>query len=482
VRLRATADRAPQIGAQELLLVTSAALTAAALTLADQAAGLLMSAAQTAVLGSLFVRAVRGRRGWRSAELVVATAWSVLFTVPCWLYAIDPDLLDIGTPARATLIVNIALYAYLLGLMLRSPTGPPVDGPISVSPMRPQERILIAWWLFGFAALAAVLLRHGDPLDYLTHLDRSAALNLGAFYLVAMALVMRFAALAWAAGSWSCGQRLDRRAVALAVAGTVLIGLTGGRLFVAVALADFLLLYVLLRRPIRLRRVVPYVLAIGILIVFGIGTLKRHQGYNATHPAAEVGLLRYATHQAPSEFASAYANNYADGVRLVAIADHLVPRAADWEGGRALVEMALKPLPRSIRPALDRQDVLQQAFNPTEEYAYAMPLIATAFLAGGLLVVFSVSLITGALVGWLDRRLASDTLSARSAAVLVVAIVSFPSVMRSGIPAGVVLLLVDVVGIWVVARTGLRPRDEPSVAQPSADADAAMLRGSGSPN
>ena len=113
----------------------------------------------------------------------------------------------------------------------------------------PRSRALIAWWLVGFVALAVVLLRHGSPLEYIGHLDRSATLNRGAFSIVAVALIMRFAALAWAAGSWSQGERMESRALVLAVTGTVLIGLTGGRLFVVVALADFLLLYVLLRRP-----------------------------------------------------------------------------------------------------------------------------------------------------------------------------------------------------------------------------------------
>jgi len=352
---------------------------------------------------------------------------------------------------------------------------------MAVTAMQPQPRVLVAWWLLGFAALAALLLRHTNPLDYLLHLDRSAALNLGAFYLVALALLMRFAALAWAAGRWSRGEALEPLAIALAVVGTGLIALTGSRLFVALALADFLLLYVLLRRPVALRRVAPYVLAIGVFIVFGVGTLKRYQGYNASHPDAKVTLAHYATEQAPSELASAYANNYVDGVRLVAIADRLVPRSADWEGGRALLEMAIKPLPRPIRPDIERQDVLREAFNPTEDYAFAMPLVAIAFLAGGILVVLLVSLGTGALVGWLDRGLSTDWGSPARAAVLVVAVISFPSVMRGGVPAGVVLLLIDVAGMWVVARTGLSRAGPPAAAHMPA-ADVAMPPGSGSPN
>ena len=482
MRVGAIAHRLAHPSAEPWLLLASGLLTALGLALADQSAAVMLSAAQTVLLVSLFLRSVGGRRGWRSAEFVVATAWMLLFTVPCWLYALDWTLLDQGTPARATLIVNIALYGYLLGLLLRPRTGLPVEGPVAVAPMQPRARVLIGWWMLGIASLAALLLRHGNPLDYLLHLDRSAALNLGAFYLVALALVMRFAALAWAAGSWSRGEPMPRLAIALALGGTVLIGLTGGRLFIAVALADFLLLYVLLRRPIALRRAAPFVIAIGLLIIFGLGTLKRYQGYNAAHPKARVSLPHYAIKQAPSEFASAYANNYVDSVRLLAIADRLVPRSADWEGDRALLEMAVKPLPRAIRPKIERQDVLRTAFNPTEDYAFAMPLIGTSFLAGGALVVLLVSIGTGALVAALDRRLASDDLSARDAVVLVVAVVAFPNVMRGGLPAGVVLLLVDVVGMWVVARTGLRAGSEEAVAQPSAADDAAMLRGTGSPN
>lgn len=454
------ARRGRRHDAQLWLLLVAGILTAAGLALIGQAAALMFCAAQTAALCGICVRAVGGRRGWRSAQLIVAVAWGVLFTLPCWLYGLDPELLDTGTPARATLIVNIALYGYLLGLMLRPTGGPPVDGTLPVAPMQPRSRALIAWWLVGFVALAVVLLRHGSPLEYIGHLDRSAALNRGAFAIVAVALIMRFAALAWAAGSWSQGERMESRALVLAVTGTVLIGLTGGRLFVVVALADFLLLYVLLRRPIPLRRVAPYVVAIGVLIVFGVGTIKRHQGYNAAHPDAQVGLADYATRQAPAELASAYANNYFDGVRLIAIADELVPRRADWEGARAVAETLVKPLPHSVRPEVAREQVLRRAFNPTEDYAYAMPLIATSFLAGGMLVVLLVSIATGALVGALERRLASGCLTAGGAAVVVVAAVSLPSLLRAGLPAGAVFLLVDVAGMWLVARTGLRASPE----------------------
>ncbi len=482
---RASAHRYLRIDAQPGLLLASGLATATGLVLAGQAAALMFSAAQAAALAALFVRALRGQRGWRSAEFVAAVAWLVLFTVPCWLYALNPPLLDQGTPARAALIVNIALYAFLLGLMLWRPTGPPVAGPVAVAPMQPRPRVLMAWWALGLVALAALLLRHGNPLEYLTRLDRSAALNLGVFYLVALAFAMRFAALAWAAGRWSRGEPLEPMAIALAAAGTLFIGLTGGRLFVAVALADFLLLYVLLRRPLPLRRVAPYAMTAGILVVFVAGTVKRYQGYNATHPDAQVGFTQYATKQAPSELADAYANNYVDTVRLVAITDRLVPRSAGWEGGRALLEMAVKPLPRPIRPKIDRQPVLQQAFSPTEQYAFAMPLIATAFLAGGIIVVVLVSLASGALMGLLDRRLSSETLTAGAAAVLVVAIVSAPSVLRAGLPAGATLFLVDVIGMWVVARTGLHsPTDSTRSAQPpeAGAGDVAMLSGTGRPN
>jgi len=457
---RAAAWHARDLDAQQWLLIGSGVLTAAGLGLAGQAAALLFTAAQTAVLGGLLMHALRGRTGWRSAEFVVVASWFLLFTVPCWLYALDPALLDQGSSARATLIVNIALYGYALGLLPWRSSGPPVEGRLAVVPVQPRTRVLTAWWMLGFAALAALLLRHGNPLEYLSHLDRSAALNLGAFYLVALALTMRFSVLAWAAARWSSGERLEPLAVALVIAGTILIGLTGGRLFVAIAIADFLLLYVLVRRPIPLKRLLPYAVAAGLLIVFGIGTLKRYQGYNATHPESQVGIVEYVTDRAPGELASAYANNYVDTIRLVAIADRLVPRQAAWEGERVLLEMAVKPLPRSIRPEIDRQPVLARELSPSDDYVYAVPLVATSFLAGGLLVVMLVSGALGVFVRSLDRWLVSDALSAQRAVVFVVAAVSVPSLLRAGLPGGVVVLVGDVVGMWVVARTGLqRPAD-----------------------
>ena len=471
-------------GLPQVPLLASGAITAAALLGSGQAEALLLCVAQTTVLGVLFARSLRGRRGWRSAEFAVAASWALLFTVPCWVYALDPGLLDRGSSARATLILNVALYGYLIGLMLWRQSGPPVDGPLHVAAVTPRTGVLKAWWLLGFAALAVLLLRHGNPLEYLSRLDETQATNRGAFFLVAIALLMRFSMLAWAAARWSQGRPLERTALALVVGGTALVALTGGRLFVAVALVDFLLLFVLLRRSLPLRRVAPWAIAAGLVIVFGLGTIKRYQGYESAHPGTTTGFVEYATKRAPPEFAAAYVNNYVDGVRLLAIADSLVPRSASYEGVRPLLEMAVRPLPNAIRPEIDRQPVLDAAFNPAEGSAYAMPLVVTSFLAGGVLVVLLASLATGAFVGRLDRALASETISAGTVAVVVVAIVSVPGVLRAGVPAGMMLLIVEIVGMWVVARTGLRAGSEGAVAHPRAvaDGDAAMLRGTGSPN
>jgi hypothetical protein len=437
-------------------LLASGLATGVAAVAGGQAASVLLAAAQTLTVAALLSRALHGRRGWRSGEFVVAVAWALLFTVPCWIYAVDPGLLDRGSARRATLLVNVALYAYLLGLVLWRRQGPAVEGPMRVAPMTPRLGVLKAWWLFGFAALAVLLLRHGDPLEYLGRLDESQVTNRGAFFLVALALLMRFSVLAWAAARWSRHEPLEPPALGLVVAGTALIGLTGARVFVAVALVDFLLLYVLLRRALPLRRVAPWALVAGLVIVFGIGTVKRYQGFEAAHPDARVGFVEYATKLAPPELAAAYANNYVDGVRLLAIADSLVPHKASYEGLRPLLELAVRPLPNAVRPELHRQRALRAAFEPSETSAYAMPLVVTAFLAGGLLVALLAAGAVGVLVGYLDRRLASDWLAAGTVAVLVVAVVSVPGVLRAGIPAGAMLMLIEVAGMWLVARTGLR--------------------------
>ena len=439
------------------ILVFSAVVTAAGLATEPRTASIAFAVAQTAIVASLILRALRERRGWRGAQFVVAVSLLLLFTVPCWLYALDPTLLDRGSPARATLIVNIALYGYALGLLVRAPTGPPQRGLLTARPAEPRTRGLTIWWLLGCGALATLLLRHGSPLEYLSHLDQSAALNLGAFHLVALAFTMRFSVLAWAAARWSRGEPMPWPVIALAAAGTALIALLGARLFLVVALADFLLLYALLRRPLRLRAVAPYVVIAGIVIVFGAGTVKRYQSYRTTHVQAPVGFVEYATTVAPGEFATAYANNYVDTVRLVATADELVPDRAAYEYARPLLELAVKPLPRPIRPTLERQRLLQETFTPNQDYAYAMPLIATALLAGGVLVVVLASVLIGWLVAVLEARLSRDGLSVAALCTLVVAVVSVPGILRSGVPAGVTLFLVDVVGMWVVARTGLRP-------------------------
>ena len=460
--------RAAHVRMQRWLLPVSGVATAAGLALPARGAAVAFTAAQTLLLVSLAVRSLGERYGWRGAQFVVAAAVFALYTIPCWMYAIDPGMLDRGDTARATLIVNVALYAYALGLFLTGSTGPRSDGLLQVPAVQPRTTVLVAWWLLGFVAISVLLLRHGSPLDYLAHLDQTASLNEGAFYLVAAALTTRFAALAWAAALWSQGRPLPRRVIGLAVAGTVFFALIGARLFVAAAIVDFLLLYALLRRPLRLRQVAPYVVAGAVLIIFGGGTIKRYQAYTVTNPQSGVGFMEYATHTAPGEFATAYANNYVDGVRLIAIADELVPAAAGYEYARPLLELAVKPLPRSIRPTIGRQRALREAFSPDPKYAFAMPLFGTAFLSGGIVAVFLLSLGVGALVARLDRVLASSATSIATVVTAVVAIVNVPVLLRSGIPLGATLFLVEVVGMWVVARTGLRSAPPPGSPAPGA--------------
>ena len=68
---------------------------------------------------------------------------------------------------------------------------------------------------------------------------------------------------------------------------------------------------------------------------------------------SDKSLVSYLVDDAPRELVSAYANNYADGTRLVAVARLTVPRFGDFERGRLLVRYALQPIPRSLRPATD---------------------------------------------------------------------------------------------------------------------------------
>jgi hypothetical protein len=407
-------------------------------------------------------------RGWATATFVVGAAWALLFLVPSAVYAVSPRYLPGLNATGAIAVVDTALFALLAGAVL-SERGRPRRAPLRVVRVRATPIVrgaAVVWFALGLLGLVGLMLHAGGPAAYVSNLDQTAGLNSGLFYVVWLALAVRFAPSAVAFLHWSRGERLGRVTIACVVIGIGLLLLTGARSFIAVGAAQLLLASALLRGGPSLRRIAPAAVIGGLLLVFGLGTIKRHQSYNAQHPDAPLSLATYAVDVAPATAVDAYVNNYVDTVRLVAIARAVVPSMAPYETVRPLELLALKPLPSGIRPDVPRDPAITRVFEPGGGSAYAEPLQVTAFLAGGPIAVAFAFALLGFAIARLDRWLAAPVERSPAVAAGAIALcVQIPVMIRSGLPNGFAFLAVEVLGTaavtWSVAGgrfRDLRPR------------------------
>lgn len=397
-------------------------------------------------------------RGWRTGAAVIAASWFPLFTVPCLVYAIDPSLLPQGSDVRATAIVNLSLFALLLGMSVGRPHDDKAPGLITADANEPADRRLIAWFCIGLAALVGLMSANGGPAEFVSNLDRSGAMSAGLIYVVWLALAIRFAPVVRAGANWAQGRPIGRWTLAALIVGTVLIGLTGARAFVAVAGVQILLTYALLRRPVRLRVVAPAMVVLGILLVFAVGIVKRYQGYtHAVDPG--IGFIDYVQERAGPELVESYVNNYVDTVRLIALAEDITPRRAPYEEGRLVLRLLAKPIPRSVRPDVPRNGTIEENFTPSGGYSYAVPLQAALYLAWGPGALVLGFLALGAAIRTLDVWLAAPRTRPLSHVLAAIAcVVQVPVLLRSGVPEGLSFLLIEVVGVWAVAASSVTRR------------------------
>ncbi|MCW3067367.1 MAG: hypothetical protein JWN32_4539 [Solirubrobacterales bacterium] len=459
------------------LLAAGVAIASAVLgsTVGGSGAAVLLVLLQIAGLGVWFRAGWRIRRGWATANFVTGAAWLALFLGPCAVYAVAPRHLPGLDAAGAIGVVDVSLFALLAGYVLTMRSAPVVAERrrIEVRPTRERPARAVAWFVVGLAGLAVLLAHAGGPAAYLSHLGETAGLNSGLFYVVWIALALRFAPFALVFVRWLRGVPVGPAVTALVLAGLALVMLTGARSFVAVGAVQLVLASALLRGRPSLARLAPIALVAGVALVFGLGTIKRHQSYNAQHPGAQLSLWTYATDVAPSSLVDAYVNNYVDTVRLVAVARSIVPKLAPYEGPRPLVELALKPVPSSIRPNVHRNREIAKVFDPHGGFAYAEPLQATAYLAGGPFVVALAFALVGLVVGRLDRWLATPALRSPVATAAAISLcVQIPVMLRSGVPNGVAFLGIEVLGTaavtWSVCGGSLLTRRRrPAPSSPS---------------
>lgn len=436
----------------------------------DRGSQILLAVAQTASLIWLAQLAWSGSRGWACAGVIVVAAWVPTFLVASWIYAVNPSLLDIGPPTQALAIVELSLLALIAGFVLRRcQPGPPGPEYIELHPAAPRPGRLVGWSIAGLIGLATVLIASGGPIHYVQNLNRSGSLTEGRAYFIVLALAIPFAAAAVICMRWSRDLSTGWLAAAGLVVGLGLVAVLGARLLIALTPVQLALFYALTRRRARVRTLLPAVILAGIALILGAGAVKRFTAYHELHPRVSLG--RYIWSVAPAEVPTAYADNYADGVRLMALSRATVPRRADYEYGKELLRLLLQPLPSGVRPAITPAPGLKAALYPPGGYVYAQPLQAVSYIQFGIPGVVVVFALLGALIAEVDVRLGRLLRVRPSSLMLLTAgIADLPVVLRGSSTPSVAFSMASLVLIFLVARTserlmGPHPHTEPADAR-----------------
>lgn len=411
-------------------------------------------------------------RQWATATVITAAAWLVMFTIPSWIYAVDRELYGVASPLSETLaLVNVGLFALIAGVVLARRGGTePRNGPrkVVLVPERLANRRLAMWFVLGVLSLAVLFVANGGPVNYLSNLDETERMNSGLTYVIWGILAMKFVALIVIAERWAAGRR-PGVLLAIAAAGICLVLFAVGRAFITIALCQLLLVFVLLRRSLPAWQVACAAALAGLVLVFGLGAVKRYHGYQDSTGRENVSFVDYAADVAIPESVRVYATNYADGVRLVGLARDIVPGEAGHEFGRAFLRLAVHPVPSPLRPEVGHDPALDRLYEPQSGFSYAIPMHAMAYVQFGWAGVVAIFAALGVLLHLVDRRLeARGALRLSDFLALVTLAFYVPFMLRASVPGGVVFALLEVVGIWVVAHSSRsefslsslrRPRD-----------------------
>lgn len=450
--------RQPDSAIACLVLLAAVAAACAALAKDGRATTIALAICQTFSVIWLAALSWSRRRAWATVGVLVAAAWTATFLVSSWIYVISPGLLDVGSATHALAVVELSLVCLIGGMALyprRSSTAAPSY--VQVIPTALKPRIVAAWCVAGLLGLAVVLESGGGPLHYLKNLSNEGSLERGKTYFVVLALGLLFAAQATACARWSCGRRLGSTQVFAVLIALGLVALLGARLFIAAALVELGLCYALVRRRPRLRVLVPALVVGAALLIFGLGAVKRYSNYQGTHPGVHISFAHYLRTVAVSEMPTAYANNYADGVRLIALGLIVVPSYAPPEYGKELIRLALQAIPHSWRPNVATAPAIKAAFYPAGGYAYAQPLQLVSYLQLSFPGVVLAFFLLGAVIAELDRRLARPrTLRLSTLLALLALAVDVPEFLRAASGTADSVYAISLLLFWLVVRSSER--------------------------
>jgi len=439
----------------------------------------MLAVLQTALVAWLATLGWTSERTWARAGVIVAAAWIPTFLISSWIYAVNPSLLDIGPPNRALATVDLSLVCFIAGYagLLRGAGGgrdEPARGAtapyVQMREVRLSRRWVITWVAVGCLGFCLIFAVTGGPVHFIRNVSKEGSLTRGRTYFIAAALALVFIAQVAACARWARGAALSRWLIAGLAGALLLVATLGARELLAVPLVELALYYGLVRRRLSVRVGLPLLLAGALVIVVGLGMVKRYGNYVQTHPGTHVGRLEFLYTKGPSDFISSYASNSADGVRLIALGERTVPRYAPPEYGKEALRLLLQPLPSGIRPLVPTAPAIEAAIYPSPLYAYAQPLQLVSylqFLYPGVVVAF---LILGAATAKLEQSLAAPGAVRRpSTLLLLVALtVQVPAVLRSASAAAIAVTVIQVLGVWAVARTSERLVEDPALLPESA--------------
>jgi hypothetical protein len=444
-----------------LSLASAAGAAGLAFITTGSADRFLLVLAQTFGVVWLFLEGWGTKRHWVSATCVLAGAWIPLFLVSSWVFTLDPPLLAgvASSPEHALVLLNITLFAVIgswLGVGGREAISRARSRIVHVDSQHFDQTWFAVWLVTGTVGVAAFMFLAGGPSTYLTHLDQAGVRSSGFIYVVWLGLSLKYAGLTKLAHYWASGQGRGRNVLLLCLGIVVLLGLFGQRAFFALVFVQAVLLYALIKRPLSMTLIAPSAVFVLAVITFGIGTVKRYQGYNDTAAHQKLGFIKYVETKAPHEFVRAYVDNYADGVRLVAWANALVPGRARYEKGRGFIRLALQPIPSAVRPEVHVAKPLRPLLESSGGYGYALPIPLVGYVEFGLVGVVLGGALLGLALALTDRGLSRDRQELSRLLVLTALVVEIPFCLRSSVPRGVSFAALDLLGMFVVAKSCLR--------------------------
>lgn len=394
-------------------------------------------------------------RSLASARCLLALAQLCLVVGPAIVLVSDPDLFAGGPPQSLSgglSLLALGTFSILLGSRLgsRHGFGDRAEGWATREVL--PERALSMWacvavLIVASASVAAFLVAVDGPREYFGNLDKSGATTAGLTYLTWGILFTKYGGLVILGEKWSAGRPSGLLTAILSGIALFPVAALGSRLLLLVAAMQALLLFVFIcGTSRRFFATLAVALVTLVVVAVGLGEFRRWQGIGRG-----ATFSSYLVDFGIPQLRGTYVNQYADAVRLAVIVRRIVPEQAGYEYGKELARMTLHPLPRGIRPSLEPEPGLKEAFTSGNLSGSALPVPVVGYIQAGAFGIVLISLALGYVAGGLDRILRST----RDVGVLLALIAAGTGlivVFRGSLTQAFALAAIDIVGFFVAHR------------------------------